>query len=352
MSIMIPLIIFLIVIIICFIIFMLFYNKKEKKNENLNSEKILVNNNKESTEKNQKKNEEKKVGYTREDIFKFMEFDTIQDDMIIQNNAKKYTMVVKCKGINYDLMSEVEQMAVEEGFITFLNTLKYPIQLYVQAQNIDLKNAINKYRENIETLKKDYDAIDSKYVKVANDFDASDYEINALSEERSRVLNVYEYANDIIKYVERMSTNKNLLQRNFYILVSYTTSEIAAVDKFGKEEVQNICYNELLTRCQGIISALTSCSVGGNILNSDELGDLLYVAYNRDDKGLMSVREALDSGIFRLYSVSDDVFKKRERIIKENIQAESRVKALTAIKEALENNTYETKYKKILDREE
>ena len=342
----------LILILMAFIIFIVLYNKKNKEDKGNQSDKRNVKKNENLNSKNVKSTSEKKVGYSKEDIFKFMEFDEIKDDMIVQNNGKRYTMVVKCKGINYDLMSEVEQMAVEEGFITFLNTLKYPIQLYVQAQNIDLKNAINKYRENIEVLKHDFEEVDAAYVKVANDFDSSDYEISKASDERNKVLNVYEYANDIIQYVERMSTNKNLLQRNFYILVSYNTSEIAAVDKFDKNEIMNICYTELLTRCQGIISALTSCSVGGNILTSNELGDLLYVAYNRDDKGLMSVKEALDSGYYRLYSVSDDVFKRRERIIKENIQIEAKVKALTAIKQTLENNTYETQTKKVLDREE
>lgn len=341
-------ILLLILILIAFVIFLVLYNKRDKIN---NSVKNIKKDNRNNGDNNVS-SKEKKVGYSKEDIFKFMEFDEIKDDMIVQNNGKRYTMVVKCKGINYDLMSEVEQMAVEEGFITFLNTLKYPIQLYVQAQNIDLKNAINKYKENVETLRNDFEEVDAAYIKVVNDFDSSDYEISKISDERNKVLNVYEYANDIIQYVERMSTNKNLLQRNFYILVSYNTSEIAAVDKFDKNEIINICYTELLTRCQGIISALTSCSVGGNILNSNELGDLLYVAYNRDDKGLMSVKEALDSGYYRLYSVSDDVFKRRERIIKENIQIEAKVRALTAIKQTLENNTYETSTKRVLDREE
>ena len=85
----------------------------------------------------------------RDDVFKFMEFDKIVDNMIVQKNGARYTMAIKCKGINYDLMSDVEQMAVEEGFITFLNTLKYPIQFYVQAQNIDLKSAIAKYKNNM-----------------------------------------------------------------------------------------------------------------------------------------------------------------------------------------------------------
>ena len=93
----------------------------------------------------------------REDVFKFMEFDKILDDMIVQENGTKFSMVVQCKGINYDLMSEVEQLAVEEGFITFLNTLRYPIQIYVQAQNIDLKKSIKLYSDRVQNLRDEYD---------------------------------------------------------------------------------------------------------------------------------------------------------------------------------------------------
>ena len=101
---------------------------------------------KEANEKNKSNNSKKSNGedIKKEDIFRFMEFDRILDDMIVQRNGSRFTKAIKCKGINYDLMSEVEQLAVEEGFITFLNTLKYPIQLYVQAQNINLKNTIQK----------------------------------------------------------------------------------------------------------------------------------------------------------------------------------------------------------------
>ena len=81
----------------------------------------------------------------KEDVFDFMEFDEISDNMIIQNKGTRYTMMIQCKGINYDLMSDVEQLSVEEGFITFLNTLTSPIQLYVQAQNLDLKGTIKVY---------------------------------------------------------------------------------------------------------------------------------------------------------------------------------------------------------------
>lgn len=295
------------------------------------------------------KNSEKKEEIRKEDVFKFMEFDRILDSMIVQNNGSRYTMAIKCKGINYDLMSEVEQISVEEGFITFLNTLRYPIQLYVQAQNVDLKSVIQEYKNNISGVKSDFERLDAEYNKVLESFESTTQEIEKAENERNKVLNVYEYASDIINYVERMSTNKSLLQRNFYVLVSYSTSEIAGADKFTKDELLNICYTELLTRAQAIISGLSSCSVEGRVLDSNEVADLLYMAYNRDDKGLLSVKEAIDSGFYRLYSTSEEAFFKRTELLNQQIEQEARIKSLAALKKAIQKGEYSTPKMKELE---
>ena len=106
----------------------------------------------------------------KEDISKFMEFDKIEDDMIIQENGEKYVMVIKCQGINYDLMSETEMLAVEEGFSNFLNTLKYPIQLYVQSRSLNLEDEINKYKERLLVIKDDYDKAElAAYTRKKNE---------------------------------------------------------------------------------------------------------------------------------------------------------------------------------------
>ncbi len=287
-----------------------------------------------------KQSQSKEANVQKEDVFKFLEFDKILDNMIVQNDGTKFTMAIKCKGINYDLMSDMEQIAVEEGFITFLNTLRHPIQLYVQAQNIDLKAAINTYKQNAKGLEEEYDAINKKYTDILDQFDAKESDIARIEEERAKVQNVYEYASDIINYVERLSLNKSLLQRNFYVLVSYYSSEITSASNFTKEELINICYNELLTRAQTIISGLMTCSVTGVILNSNELADLLYNAYNRDDKGLLSVKEAIQSGFYRLYSTSEDVFYKKQEKMLEQINEEAELRALESVKKAIEEGTY------------
>lgn len=296
---------------------------------------------------NSKENKEiSKSTMKKEDVFKFMEFDRIVDDMIVQNGGQRYTMAIKCKGINYDLMSEAEQMAVEQGFITFLNTLKYPIQLYVQAQNVDLKHVVKSYKDYIIPLQEEYIKQNRIFEEKSGIFDADKDEIDELIAERTKILNVYEYATDIISYVERMSVNKNLLQRNFYVIVSYSKGDISAVDKFSKDEVEELCYTELMTRCNSIISALSSSSVTGHILDSNELADLLFVAYNRDDKTVMGMRDALESEFYRLYSTSKDAFMKKKEQLQDEIETEARLKAIRSLEKALDDETYESEAKK------
>lgn len=351
-------IVFIVILLFLFIAFMIITSKQEKDLKTMDkSGKVKRDTPAQTKAATTKKtaataSPNTKEQYKKEDVFKFMEFDSILDKMIVQNGGSRFTMAIRCKGINYDLMSEMEQLSVEEGFITFLNTLKYPIQLYVQAQNIDLKGNIVKYKNNITELTNDYNNINEEYNKLASAFDADERELDRVGKERDRISNVYEYAHDIIKYVEKMSTNKNLLQRNFYILVSYNTSEINAVSKFNKDEIIDMCSTELSTRCKGIISALSSCSVSGQVLSSDELADLLYSAYNRDDKSVMSVREAVDAGMLRLYSTSEDAFQRKEAQLDEYLRNQAKLKAYQAIKYAKEHDEIETEASKVLAEEE
>lgn len=290
------------------------------------------------TENPYKKNPSANVN--KDDIFNFMNFDKIEDNMIIQDNGRKYNAIIKCKGINYNLMSEVEQLAVEEGFITFLNTLKGPIQLYVQANNINLKDSIAKYVDNMRDLENEYEDLSAEYTMLVNSLEATDEQIAEVEEKRSSVQNVLEYGRDIVRYVERLAMNKAMLQRNFYIVVSYYSSELTVSSEFKKEEIADMCYTELFTRVQNIQSGLLACSVSSEILNSNDLAELLYSAYNRDDENYINVRQALDSGFHRLYSTSEDAIQKKHDRLIETMREEAEYKAVEALAKAVEEGTY------------
>lgn len=278
----------------------------------------------------------------KEDVFGFMEFDRITDNMIISKKGEKYTAVIKCKGINYNLMSETEQLAVEEGFINFLNTLKFPVQLYVQALNIDLKDSIKNFKSNMEGIEREYEEVNKEYNTIINSLDSSDKQIREIEDKRESILNVVDYGQDIVKYVEKLSVNKSMLQRNFYVLVSYYKSEITNVNNFSKEEVLDICYSELFTRVQNILSGLNMASVLGESLNSNEIAELLYSAYNRDDRNYINIKQALDSGFHRLYSTSKDAIEKKNERLLENMKVEAEAKAIQALAKALETGNIVT----------
>lgn len=319
-----------------------FISKIKSKNKNT---EIATSQNNTKGAKNSEQSAFKKnpdASLPKEDVFNFMEFDKIQDDMIIQQNGEKYTAVIKCKGINYNLMSEVEQLAVEEGFITFLNTLKCPVQLYVQAQMFDLDNNIAEYKENMNPIYQEYDDINSKYSMLINSLETTDEEIEQVEDERNSILNVLEYGKDIVRYVEKLALNKNMLQRSFYVLVSYHKAELSNASQFSKEEMLDICYSELFTRAQNIISGLSMCSVSANILKSNEVADLLYSAYNRDDQNYVNVQQALDSGFYRLYSTSEDAITKKQQKLVESIKQEAEYKAIAALNKAIEEGTLST----------
>ena len=61
--------------------------------------------------------------------------------------------------------------------------------------------------------------------------------------------------------------NKNILRKHYYIVLSSSPEE-ASNPSFGPEEVRDIAFNELYTKCQSAIGSLAVCGVPGKILNS------------------------------------------------------------------------------------
>ena len=86
-----------------------------------------------------KANSAKKIkNFTISSIFDFMEFDKIEDNMIIQKKGNRYVMVIDCQGINYDLMSQAEHDKLASSIL--VTTSK---QLYEEVEK-ELEKQIKK----------------------------------------------------------------------------------------------------------------------------------------------------------------------------------------------------------------
>lgn len=303
------------------IIFLIFSYYKEKSKNSLK-------NTKETSEIKEKKDTQ-----LRQSIFNFMEFDKIEDNMIILKNETKYLMVIGCQGLNYDLMSGVEKNSVEEGFVQFLNSLRMPIQIYIQTRAVNLENNIATYQEKIKEIEQKYNNMKFKFEQMLDSDEYSDEEIAKAQFELTKQSNLYEYGVSIIKDTQRMSLNKNILNKSYYIIVPYYISE-AGNDKLDKAEIKNIAFSELYTRAQSIVSSISACGVRGKILRTNELIELLYMAYNREEAESFGVEKALKAGFNELYSTAPDVYEKRMKEIDRMIEEKARIKAKEKVKEA------------------
>lgn len=279
--------------------------------------------------------------YNLKSIFNFMEFDKIEDNMIVQKKGKKFIMIVKCQGINYDLMSGVEKSGVEQGFIQYLNSLRYPIQIYIQTRTVDLTGSISTYKQKIRKLGDDLAHKEFDYNQKVR---SGQYNSKQLEKERFELVkarNLYEYGTDIVANTERMSLNKSILTKQYYIVLSYYPEEVSN-SNYSADEISGMAFSELYTRAQTTINLMSVCGVAGKILDSYELAELLYSAYNRDEAETYELKKAINSGYDSLYVTAPDVLEKRKRELDKQIE----IDAINMANRAVDEVNHETELEK------
>jgi len=315
---------------------------KEKQRIEENSSKIIGEKNNNQAKKT---NLITRDGKEIDSIYKFMEFDSITDNMIIRKNREQFIMVIECKGINYDLLSNDEKSAVELGFISFLNTIRTPIQLYVQTRKLDMSNLLNSYSRRTDAMLEEVRKIDAQ-IQLAKQ-NGNDELVKKLSFDRKRKMNIVEYSESIEEYTNKINDSQYMLQQKTYIVVSYYASEIGETKKYSDIELNDLVFSELFTRTQTILNALTSSEITGKVLNSEELAELLYVAYNRESSDTYTLKNALDAQYDRLYSTAKDVLETRKQELRKQIETEAMKLATNSITKADEQLREERKQKAI-----
>ena len=282
----------------------------------------------------------------KQSIFNFMEFDSVKDNMIVQKNGNRYLMVIECQGINYDLMSGMEKTGVEEGFVQFLNTLRYPIQIYVQTRSINLESSLVGYRERVKEVETKLRNMQIRYNQMKDSGDYTDEQLKKAFFEITKQTNLYEYGKSILQDTEKMSLNKNILNKKYYIIIPYLSAE-ASGENLDKKEIEGIAFSELYTRAQSLINSISVCGVRGKVLRSNELIELLYMAYNRDEAETFGLNKAIQAGFDEMYTTAPDVLNKKMKELDKIIEDKAMKLANQKVEEAkteLEKQVEEKEY--------
>src|SRR4051812_31950835 len=76
----------------------------------------------------------------------------IRDGVVIMSDGS-FRSVIMVKSINFDLMSPQEQEAVEYSYQGFLNSLYFPVQIFIRSQKVDLQP----YIEKLDKIRTEHD---------------------------------------------------------------------------------------------------------------------------------------------------------------------------------------------------
>ncbi|MGE5329488.1 MAG: hypothetical protein ACM3KR_08270 [Deltaproteobacteria bacterium] len=287
----------LLIVLVIVAVFLIIINKKKNKSHNSEPGEEAI---------SKPENKKQKPDYEVDSVQNFLDFEKIAKNMIVREKGSRFTMVIHCSGINFDLLSGNEKMMVEESFIEFLNFIRYPVQIYVQTRKVDLKDSLKTYGTKISRIEDEIKELINQYDTVkGQDYDNAS-ELEMLEFEIRRKQNLLDYAVDLKENIELMSINSNVLQHKYYIAVTYRLEELGLMINFSEDEIIEMVFAELYTRCHGIMSTLSGCDIKTKVLDSNELAELLYMAFNRDDAELCRLRDVMDAGFYRLYSTTED----------------------------------------------
>ncbi|MFA5995136.1 MAG: hypothetical protein WCW27_06285 [Patescibacteria group bacterium] len=182
-----------------------------------------------------------------------------QDTVVLKDGTLRAVLLVS--SINFALKSEDEQQAIIQGYIGFLNSLDFEVQIVMQSRRL----VITKYLDQLEDLAK----------KQTNEL------LKVQTEEYKQ-------------FIGELVTLSDIMEKTFYVVVPYSALSTARKNWFLRaEEViapnrviklaeqKFIKYRkELDYRINTVVGGLSSIGLQITQLSTEELIKLYYQLYN------------------------------------------------------------------------
>ncbi|HET7827431.1 MAG TPA: hypothetical protein VFK97_01015 [Candidatus Saccharimonadales bacterium] len=209
-----------------------------------------------------------------------LQISEIRDGIVIMNDGT-FRAVVMCRSINFDLMSPQEREAVEFSYQGFLNSLYFPVQIFVRSQKVDMRPYLEKL-----------------------------YKIRTGQENMLLGLLMEDY----IAFLDDIVQQTNIMDKKFYLVIKFPDAAVdvrktlkqstsffsGLLDLFKSGKDQHITINEaaleeakteLKHRVQAVMQGLAQCGVQSLPLDTEELIELYYDAYNPDTATRQQIKD-------------------------------------------------------------
>jgi len=191
----------------------------------------------------------------------------VRNDMVVMNDGT-FRGVVTCQSINFDLMSTAEQEGIEASFQGFINSLYFPIQIFLRSQRVDIE----------------------PYLKYINDL--------RVKQENMLLGNLMD---NYMDFIDRLAAEANIMNKAFFVVVEFNPagdinsqtnstknlfSNLFAADKQQNIKVSSQTFakakDEINNRTTAVINGLENVGIHSKRLTTKELVTLYYNIYNPD----------------------------------------------------------------------
>jgi hypothetical protein len=190
----------------------------------------------------------------------FVAIRDIRDDMVILKNGQ-LCKILLASSVNFALKSLDEQRAILFQFQNFLNTLDFSLQIYVQSRRLNIEPYLAMLGERHEQQDNDLMRIQLR---------------------------------EYIEFIRSFVTNGDVMSKNFFVVVPYTSLKANLSKSFGNIMSQGRMNlqsdNSLeeqrlqLEQRQAVVEqGLNRIGVRTIALQTDELVELFYHIYNPGD---------------------------------------------------------------------
>lgn len=191
---------------------------------------------------------------------RFLPFSEIRENTVIMKDGTLRSVIL-VSSINFALKSEEEQKAIISGYVGFLNTLDFPLQIVVQSRKLNIEGYLalltQKEKEQLNDLLR---------------------------------VQIQEYK----QYITQLVSLAEIMEKRFYVVVYYSpfdkkkkswmsrAAEVfapASVVKLQQDKFRKFKL-ELDRRVSFVAGGLTSLGLAVQPLDTQSIIELLYRSYN------------------------------------------------------------------------
>lgn len=196
----------------------------------------------------------------------FLPFESISGG-VVKLDANKYRAYLNVEPVNFYYMTAGEQEALEAGFRSFLDGLRFPVQISVNSVPLDIS-------EHLEQLEKGQGALSPELQAYAAELAAATREWVAQYSpitKRYTVVVCFDYVPDPRRPIR-------------------------------PEIVEQQARQELDQRCQQVIESLGRAGLAARRMGDDEILALFYQILNRHSGASIAARNLVDADLTSVYT--------------------------------------------------